>query len=237
ATSSPRSFASSTRPKSIPAVTPPPVTRLRSTTTRASTGSAPNRGRSSRTAQWDAALYPCSKPAAPRMREPLHTDVTYWVWAARAVRKSSTARSCMAAAVPKPPGTNRTSRSGGQSAKVVVGWMATPESDTIRSRVFHTRWVVACQDHVVCGPIRSSKVSPGYSTMPTCSGVCVCSICSLLSFLSRGYAEGTPLRLRSVERSLRSHLSSGLVLLHPLGDLALTGGRQGAGEQRLQCGL
>jgi hypothetical protein len=40
--SSPRSFSSSTSPKSMPAVKPPPVIRFRSTTTRASTGSAPD---------------------------------------------------------------------------------------------------------------------------------------------------------------------------------------------------
>jgi hypothetical protein len=50
AASSPRNFARSTSPKSIPAVTPPPVMRFRSTATRASTGSAPNALRASRVA-------------------------------------------------------------------------------------------------------------------------------------------------------------------------------------------
>lgn len=41
ASSSPRSVASIVNPKSIPAVTPPPVKRFRSSTTRAFTGTAP----------------------------------------------------------------------------------------------------------------------------------------------------------------------------------------------------
>src|SRR5262249_29382319 len=52
ATASPASSAASRRPKSIPAVTPPPVTRLRSTTTRSAMGIAPTSGRRSRLNQW-----------------------------------------------------------------------------------------------------------------------------------------------------------------------------------------
>ena len=49
------SSAARRSPKSIPAVTPPPVTRLRSTTTRLRTGRAPNIGKRSMKAQWVAA--------------------------------------------------------------------------------------------------------------------------------------------------------------------------------------
>src|ERR1700738_2949103 len=64
AASSPRNFASSTRPKSIPAVTPPPV-------------SAPYIRSASRADQGEGVLYLFSKPAAPSSNDPLHTDVMY----------------------------------------------------------------------------------------------------------------------------------------------------------------
>jgi len=34
-------------------------------------------GRNSRQAQWQAARFPLSKPAAPRIKEPVQTDVMY----------------------------------------------------------------------------------------------------------------------------------------------------------------
>src|SRR5438093_49664 len=90
AASSPRNFARSTSPKSIPAVTPPPVMRFRSTTTRASTGSAPKVRRASRADQWHVALYPCKRPAAPRKIDPPHTEVTYSARLPRSARNAST---------------------------------------------------------------------------------------------------------------------------------------------------
>ena len=56
AASCPRRMAASVRPKSMPAVTPPPVMRLRSCTTRSCTGVAPIRASWSRTVQWLVAL-------------------------------------------------------------------------------------------------------------------------------------------------------------------------------------
>lgn len=54
-TSSPRNSASSVSPKSIPAVMPPPVMRLRSTTTRSWLASTPSASRTGCVAQWVAA--------------------------------------------------------------------------------------------------------------------------------------------------------------------------------------
>ena len=51
-----RKQAATVRPKSMPAVTPPPEMRLRSRTTRSATGMAPNAGSMSRHAQWQADL-------------------------------------------------------------------------------------------------------------------------------------------------------------------------------------
>src|SRR5262245_52221990 len=56
ATSSPASSAATVRPKSMPAVTPPPEMRLRSRTTRSATGMAPKSFSMSRHAQWQADL-------------------------------------------------------------------------------------------------------------------------------------------------------------------------------------
>nr|WP_219994715.1 hypothetical protein [Actinokineospora spheciospongiae] len=75
ATSSPNIRARTTRPKSKPAVTPPPVIRFPSTTTRSLTFSAPNNPNTSRPVQCVAARRPRSSPAAPRINEPPQTAV------------------------------------------------------------------------------------------------------------------------------------------------------------------
>ena len=62
--------------KSIPAVTPPPVKKLPSRTTRPSVGSAPNAVSKSRDAQCEVACLPRSNPAAASTREPVQTEVT-----------------------------------------------------------------------------------------------------------------------------------------------------------------
>ena len=64
---------------------------------RASIGSAANMRRASRVAQWDVALYPLSKPAAPSRSDPLHTEVTYFDREARSPRKARASRSCIIA--------------------------------------------------------------------------------------------------------------------------------------------
>ena len=61
---------------SIPAVTPPPVANLPSTTTRACTGIAPSRARRSWLAQCVVARRPASRPAAASTKEPVQTEVT-----------------------------------------------------------------------------------------------------------------------------------------------------------------
>ena len=98
-----------------------PVTRLRSTTTRASTGVAPNSGRYSRHAQWLVALYPRMSPAAPSRSEPEQTEVTYLAREPRSARKPMTSESVMMPNWPGPPPTKIASRSFGQSANVAGG--------------------------------------------------------------------------------------------------------------------
>ncbi len=76
AASRPAISANTARPKSIPAVTPPPVMMRPSCVTRSSVGKAPKAGSNSRDAQWQAARLPCSSPAAPSTRDPVQTEVT-----------------------------------------------------------------------------------------------------------------------------------------------------------------
>ena len=59
----------------MPAVTPPPVKTFPSRTTRPSSGIAPNGASRSRHAQWLVARLPLRKPAAPRISEPVQTEV------------------------------------------------------------------------------------------------------------------------------------------------------------------
>lgn len=73
---SPSSSARTVSPKSMPAVTPPPVIRLRSTTTRSGTTCAPSGASSSRNAQCVPARWPSSRPAPPSTSDPVHTEVT-----------------------------------------------------------------------------------------------------------------------------------------------------------------
>ncbi len=62
--------------RTIPAVTPPPVTRLPSRTTRSRTGVAPNGASSEWNAQCVVARRPRSSPAAPSTSAPVHTELT-----------------------------------------------------------------------------------------------------------------------------------------------------------------
>src|SRR5256885_211386 len=63
------------RRKPSPAVTPPPDRMLPSLTMRPSSTMAPKTGSNSRHAQWQAARRPRRKPAAPKMSDPVHTEV------------------------------------------------------------------------------------------------------------------------------------------------------------------
>jgi hypothetical protein len=60
----------------LPAVTPPPVIRLPSRTTRPSVGIAPKAARRSCAAQCVVARLPRRSPAAPSTRAPVQTEVT-----------------------------------------------------------------------------------------------------------------------------------------------------------------
>src|SRR5436190_285419 len=70
-----RSSAIRASTKSMPAVTPPPDRMLPSLTMRPSSTMAPKTGSNSRHAQWQAARRPRRKPAAPKMSDPVHTEV------------------------------------------------------------------------------------------------------------------------------------------------------------------
>ena len=76
ATASPAISAAMVNPKSIPAVTPPPVNKFPSRTTRPSVSTAPSGASRSRDIQCVVARLPCSNPAAPSTSEPVHTEVT-----------------------------------------------------------------------------------------------------------------------------------------------------------------
>src|SRR5262252_3599662 len=65
-------------PKSIPDVTPPAVTILPSLTMRAFLWVALTSGSNSVNAQCVVARRPLSNPAAPRIKAPAHTEVTYF---------------------------------------------------------------------------------------------------------------------------------------------------------------
>ena len=60
----------------MPAVTPPPVITLPSTTTRSATGSQPNAASIGSDIQCVVARFPRSRPAAPSTSDPVHTEVT-----------------------------------------------------------------------------------------------------------------------------------------------------------------
>jgi hypothetical protein len=63
-------------------LTPPPVTMSPSRTTRSSAGVAPNSGRESCRAQWQAARLPRNNSAAPSASDSVHTEATYCAVAA-----------------------------------------------------------------------------------------------------------------------------------------------------------
>ena len=76
ARSSLKASAATRSAKSMPAVTPPPVITLPSTTTRSAIGVAPNAESNSRLIQCVVARLPLSSPAAPSTSAPVHTLVT-----------------------------------------------------------------------------------------------------------------------------------------------------------------
>ena len=75
AVSAPNHSDATVRAKSIPAVTPPPVITLPSTTTRSATGSHPKAASIGSDIQWVVARLPRSSPAAPSTSAPVQTDV------------------------------------------------------------------------------------------------------------------------------------------------------------------
>jgi hypothetical protein len=73
--------------------------------------------------------------------------------------------------VPIPPGTQTTS-SCGQSAKVIVGVITITESLVTGSIRFQIRCTLApgMLEKTCSGPVKSSCVTRGNSTIPICSG-------------------------------------------------------------------
>src|SRR5450631_4192402 len=155
----------------MPAVTPPPVTRLRSTQTRVLVGVAPNGARFSIADQCVVARYPLSNPAAPSTSDPVQTEVMYLAPSACLRKKSSISSSLTMSSVPKPPGTQITS-SCGQSAKVMVGVSIITESLATGSIRFQIRCTFApgTLENTCKGPVKSSWVTFGKSTRPISSG-------------------------------------------------------------------
>ncbi len=106
----------------------------------------------------------------PRISVPVQTEVTWRDEAAVRARKSTIASSRMASFVPAPPGTMRTSRLPSKSANEVVGRSETPVSDGTGSSVFQNRCVLPLAPRIAWGPATSSRVKPGYSTIPVVIG-------------------------------------------------------------------
>jgi len=96
----PLNMETSVSAKSMPAVMPPPVMRLRSMHTLSRDTSAPKKGKASVAVQCVAARYPSSRPAAPSTSEPVQTDVTYCALPACRRRNASTSSSSMSSSVP-----------------------------------------------------------------------------------------------------------------------------------------
>src|SRR5215204_1309431 len=189
ATLSPAISATRARPKSMPDVTPPAVITLPSLTMRAFSCVAPTRGRSSAYPQCVAARRPLSRPAAPRMNAPVHTDVTYRAVLACRRTKSMVSSSPSASITPLyPPGTQIKSRSG-QFSKVCVGMRLRPLSLGTGSLLLATMCIAESGSRAsTCwGPVKSSCVKSGKMTKPTLksdmetstdAGAC----CTILSF-------------------------------------------------------
>src|SRR4029077_14781316 len=166
----------------MPAVTPPPDRMLPSLTMRASSTMAPKTGSNSRHAQWQAARRPRRKPAAPKMSDPVHTEVR-WRAVAPSRAISLTKRSfSIAARQPPPPGTRSTSHDSiaARSSRfekvrrsAVTGSPPSEPTRTFRSGVRERNW---------CGPVKSSWVTPSYTGTTTLIG---CDIPCLLRFARR----------------------------------------------------
>jgi hypothetical protein len=100
------------------------------------------------------------------MKAPVHTEVTYFAPSACRRTKATVSSSTMARATPAaPPGTQMRS-SGGQSAKVVVGMSASPQSLGTGAMVLAAMWVVesGSRARTCSGPVKSSCVSSGKMT-------------------------------------------------------------------------
>src|SRR6185503_7162185 len=168
ATSSPNISAAITRARSIPAVTPPPVIRLRSITTRSCTGMAPKSCRSSCDIQCVVARYPSSRPAAPRSSAPLHTEVVYRALVPRSRRNAMSSRLSSAWLTPQPPGTQMTSKSE-EDSNVASGINVIPHS--VRTGAIEDEssvtFVEGIRLNTSYGPVRSSCVRSGNSTIAT----------------------------------------------------------------------
>src|SRR5215217_8260725 len=169
ATLSPAISATRARAKSMPDVTPPAVITLPSLTMRAFSCVAPTKGRSSAYPQCVEARRPLSRPAAPRMNAPVHTDVTYRAVLACRRTKSMVSSSPSASITPLyPPGTQIKSRSG-QFSKVCVGMRLRPLSLGTGSLLLATMCIAESGSRAsTCwGPVKSSCVKSGKMTKPT----------------------------------------------------------------------
>src|SRR6516165_5893527 len=153
-------------PKSIPDVTPPAVITLPSLTIRAFSYVAPTSGSNSVNAQCVVARRPFSNPAAPRIKAPVHTEVTYFAEVDFLRINSIVSRSPIARTTPVlPPGTQIKS-SRGQFSKVCVGTRLRPLSLGTGDPDFAMMCIAdrGNRAKTCCGPVKSSCVNSGKMT-------------------------------------------------------------------------
>ena len=112
---------------------------------------------------------PLSNPAAPRIKAPVHTEVTYFAEVDFLRINSIVSRSPIARTTPVlPPGTQIKS-SRGQFSKVCVGTRLRPLSLGTGDADFAMMCITDCGNRAktCCGPVKSSCVNSGKMTKPT----------------------------------------------------------------------
>src|SRR5437867_2232481 len=171
ASSGPKCFVSRWSPRSIDAVTPPAVVMSPSSTTRPSTTSATVRS-SSIALRCVVALRPARRPAAFRIRAPVHTLATGF-----SVPKSRSAFSASSSFTnssrPGPPGTMTRSRSV-RSRRTSWAKNFIPRAPAISSLMARNRtvksslgWICFAFARTSYTPTASSSSTPSKSRMPT----------------------------------------------------------------------
>jgi hypothetical protein len=142
---------------------------LPSLTTRPFSCVAPTSGSNSVNAQCVVARRPFSSPAAPRIKAPVHTEVTYFAMTDCLRTNSIVSRSPIARTTPVLPPGMQIKSSRGQFSKVCVGTRLRPLSLETGAADFAMMCIADCGNRAktCCGPVKSSCVNSGKMTKPT----------------------------------------------------------------------